>query len=200
MGSDYNKHESKYFNTARLMNQALLKLLEVKDYDYITVSEVCKKAGVNRSTFYLHYEGMDDLLVEALEYSNQAFFSMFSRNIPDVLHDDKKDLIFINPEFLVPYLSYIKENRRLFLASKHNPNLFGIDKTSNLIIENTIYPILERFHVPTEEKKYAAAFFISGVQGIVMEWVKTECKDEIDDMVRLIMDYIVQPNIKDEID
>lgn len=197
MGS---KHESKYFNTARLMNQALLKLLEVKDYDYITVSEVCKKAGVNRSTFYLHYEGMDDLLMEALEYSNKEFFAKFSRsNHPDVMHDDKKDLIFINPEFLIPYLSYIKDNRRLFLASKHNPNLFGIDKTSNQIMEDTIYPILERFHVPTEERKYVVAFFISGVQGIVMEWVKTECKDEIDYVVHLIMEYIVKPNNKDEI-
>ena len=57
-----NKYESKYFNTARLMNEALLLLLENKDYEYITVKEICSKAGVNRSTFYLHYETIDDLL------------------------------------------------------------------------------------------------------------------------------------------
>ena len=49
-----NKAESKYFNTANLMDEALMRLLEHKDYEYITVKEVCKKAGVNRSTFYLH--------------------------------------------------------------------------------------------------------------------------------------------------
>ena len=56
-----NKSESKYFYTARLMNESLLILLEKKDIDYITVKEICEKAGVNRSTFYLHYDNIDDL-------------------------------------------------------------------------------------------------------------------------------------------
>ena len=58
-----NKSESKYFNTALLMDEALLFLLEKKDFEFISVKEVCDKAGVNRSTFYLHYENMDDLLI-----------------------------------------------------------------------------------------------------------------------------------------
>ena len=41
-------------------------MLEQKNYDLITVKEVCQKAGVNRSTFYLHYELMDDLLEETV--------------------------------------------------------------------------------------------------------------------------------------
>ena len=48
-------HESKYYNTALLMNEALLILLETKEYEFITIKEICEKAGVNRSTFYLHY-------------------------------------------------------------------------------------------------------------------------------------------------
>ena len=47
-----NKSESKYYNTAVLMDEALLLLLETKDFDFITIKEICKKAGVNRSTFY----------------------------------------------------------------------------------------------------------------------------------------------------
>lgn len=62
-----DKSESKYFNTALLMDEALIRLLEVKDYEYITVKEICEKAGVNRSTFYLHYETVNDLLSECLE-------------------------------------------------------------------------------------------------------------------------------------
>ena len=51
-----NKSESKYFNTALLMDEALLLLLENKEFEYITIKEICQKAGVNRSTFYLHYQ------------------------------------------------------------------------------------------------------------------------------------------------
>ena len=76
-----NKAESKYFNTANLMDEALMRLLEHKDYEYITVKEVCKKAGVNRSTFYLHYEKMDDLLAESLERLNQTFLSYFEGQV-----------------------------------------------------------------------------------------------------------------------
>ena len=41
-----NKNESKYFNTAIKMDEALISLLEKKDFAYITVKEICDKAGV----------------------------------------------------------------------------------------------------------------------------------------------------------
>ena len=73
-----NKSESKYFNTALLMNEALLLLLEKKDYEFVTVTELCQKAGVNRTTFYLHYETMDDLLLETIEMVNKKFNDTFN--------------------------------------------------------------------------------------------------------------------------
>ena len=75
-----NKSESKYFNTSLLMNQALIQLLNKKDYDFITIKEICKKAGVNRSTFYLHYDNIDDLLYETIENLNKEFDSYFNKN------------------------------------------------------------------------------------------------------------------------
>lgn len=72
-----DKNESKYFLTASLMDEALLLLLQKKDFEFITVKELCKKAGVNRSTFYLHYETMDDLLLETVEKLNKDFSAIF---------------------------------------------------------------------------------------------------------------------------
>lgn len=62
-----NKSESKYFHTALRMNEALISLLEKKDLEFITVKEICETAGVNRSTFYLHYETISDLMNETVE-------------------------------------------------------------------------------------------------------------------------------------
>lgn len=76
-----NKSESKYFNTALLMDEALIQLLEVKDYEYITVKEICEKAGVNRSTFYLHYETVNDLLSECLENIKKRFLIRLQRSL-----------------------------------------------------------------------------------------------------------------------
>lgn len=76
-----NKSESKYFNTALLMDEALIRFLEVKDYEYITVKEICEKAGVNRSTFYLHYETVNDLLSECLENIKKRFLIRLQRSL-----------------------------------------------------------------------------------------------------------------------
>ena len=43
-----NKNESKYFNTAVKMDKALLELLEKKDFEYITIKEICALAEVNQ--------------------------------------------------------------------------------------------------------------------------------------------------------
>ena len=80
-----NKSESKYFNTALRMDEALLALLEKKDLEYITVKEICHQAGVNRSTFYLHYETIADLVNETLEMINHRFLAYFPQQEEEVL-------------------------------------------------------------------------------------------------------------------
>ena len=82
-----NKSESKYFNTALRMDEALIALLEKKDLEYITVKEICHLAGVNRSTFYLHYETIADLVNETLEMINQRFLSYFPKQEEEILEN-----------------------------------------------------------------------------------------------------------------
>ena len=45
-----NRSESRYFATAARMDEAFLTLLAKKDFEYITVKEICEVAEVNRST------------------------------------------------------------------------------------------------------------------------------------------------------
>ncbi len=99
-----NKSESKYFNTAVKMDKALIKLLDKKAFDFITVKEICNEAGVNRSTFYLHYENTADLLEEAIEYTNEEFLSYFNENgksfIEDMNNKSDSELMLISPRYL----------------------------------------------------------------------------------------------------
>lgn len=57
------------------MDKAFLELLSQKDFVFITVKEICEKAGVNRSTFYLHYETVADLLSESADYVYEQFMN-----------------------------------------------------------------------------------------------------------------------------
>ena len=118
-----NKNESKYFNTARKMDDALVELLQEKSLEFITVKEICQRAGVNRSTFYLHYETIGDLLAECAEAANARFLSYFEHD--ERAHDfiegigvaPLDDLVLVKPGFLVPYLSFVRDNRAIFAAA-----------------------------------------------------------------------------------
>ena len=92
------KNESKYFYTAQLMNQALISLLEKKDIEFITVTEITKKAGVNRSTFYLHYENIYELLEETIKNLNAKFINCFNVQVPFKINS-LQDAFLITNEF-----------------------------------------------------------------------------------------------------
>ena len=40
--------------TKKLLQEGLLRLLEVKTLDNISVTELCRESGINRATFYNH--------------------------------------------------------------------------------------------------------------------------------------------------
>ena len=106
------RSESKYFATAARMDEALLDLLSEKDFEFITVKEVCSRAGVSRSTFYLHYETVGDLLEESLRHMQTQFWAGFQGKnaLPDLRSCDMRELLLITPEYLRPYLEFIRSH------------------------------------------------------------------------------------------
>lgn len=50
--------------TKRLLKESMLRLLKKKELDKINVTELCREAGINRATFYRHYEIPRDVLME----------------------------------------------------------------------------------------------------------------------------------------
>lgn len=185
-----NKSESKYFNTALKMDKAFLKLLEIKDFEYITVKEICKYAGVNRSTFYLHYETIGDLLSESIQYMNGQFLSYFSTEDMDVLANiekaDLNDLFLIKPELLKPYLTFIFENKKLFLTSLSNADSLRLTESYDKMFTHILSPILDRFEIPENKKKYIITFYINGIIAVIREWLKNDCLDSIDFIIHII--------------
>lgn len=179
-----NKSESKYFSTAIKMDKAFLKLLGKKDFAYITVKEICESAGVNRSTFYLHYETISDLLSESVSYVNKQFLAYMDKNSDSFVAKIKDcpidDLYLITPEYLISYLSYIKERKRLFGAVVENAAVLGLDKSYEGLFFHVFSPILDRYNVPKCDRKYIMTFYMHGLMAIITEWLKNDCDDSIE--------------------
>ena len=191
-----NKNESKYFNTAIRMDEALITLLEKKDFEYITIKEICDTAEVNRSTFYLHYENTFDLLQETTRYiidKHLAYYEIDKTRIALQFETCKREeLLFITDEYLVPYLKFIKDNQRLFKVSIKQFNSFNMNEVYGRMFEYIFNPILERFHVPEKERSYIMKFYLTGVFAIIMEWLDKNCSDDPKTVIKVITDCVLR--------
>ena len=190
-----NKNESKYFNTAIKMDEALIALLEKKDFEYITIQEICYTAGVNRSTFYLHYENTADLLQETTRYiidKHLSYYNIDEKRIS--LHFEtckSEELLFITDKYLTPYLTFIKENQKLFKVSIKQFHSMNMDEVYGNMFEHIFSPILARFCVPEKERSYMIKFYLTGIFGIVMEWLDKNCSDDMKIVIKVITDCVM---------
>ncbi|MCC8125544.1 MAG: TetR/AcrR family transcriptional regulator [Akkermansia sp.] len=188
------KAESKYFNTARRMDEAFLSLMEKKDFAYITVTEICEKAGVSRSTFYLHYETVGDLLTECVEDMNRQFLLCFKETASEFRRSMEsaslEQLFLITPEYLLPYLTYISQHKTLFKVVLKNPQVMQTEKTYAALLGDILDQILARHQVPEEDRGYMLSFYIEGTMGIVKRWLLSDCRESVGDIARIMMNVI----------
>lgn len=190
-----NKNESKYFNIAKKMNDALITLLETKEFEYISIKEICHIANVNRSTFYLHYSNMNDLLEETIKSLNLSFNSHFNSKENEntiISKDNLEDLLLINDDNLIPYLNFIKENKNIYKVLKNHPQLFNANKTYEQMFRKLFVPIMNRFGLDEKWHKYLMDFYISGLTSIVFDWVYDDCKNPVQEVSDFIKGLIVK--------
>src|SRR5262245_22586960 len=67
--------DPRVLRTRRILHEALLDLADEHDLDTLSISDVTKRAGMNRATFYPHYRCIDDLLDVALQMDLDAMIS-----------------------------------------------------------------------------------------------------------------------------
>jgi len=194
-----SRSQSKYYNTALCMDEALVLLLDKKEFEYITVKEICTKAGVNRSTFYLHYETVKDLLKECLEHVNKEFIDQFSENNKvDVKSDSLEDLILINDKYLIPYLTFVKEHKSFYKAISKNPSTLDAESSLNNLFKSVIEPIFLRFGSNKDDIPYLFEYYIKGTSAIIIKWANGGCKEDINHMSDLIKSCIKPYHTKNE--
>lgn len=188
-----NKNESKYFKSAEKMHNALITLLNKKDFELITVKEICEQAEVNRSTFYLHYDNSYDLLKETIEAVYKDFFSRFSADGNKEINLKEKsdeELFLITPNYLMPYLEFVEDNRKLFFIMYEKNEMMGAEKTYEKWFKEIFGPILTRFGVSQEEQPFIMIFYLKGIIGIINEWLARDCKESKETIISIIQKCI----------
>ena len=184
-----NMYKSRNSFSSSLMVEALLLLLEKKEYDSITVKEICEKAGVNRSTFYMHYDTKDDLLVETMKYINARLLSDSNYDAIIPRSNDEKNFN-LDEIHLVPYLNTIKEFKKIYRVLPHKPHIFKKSNINKEIYRNLCDKLLRKYNIKNDEKEFAFAYFNYGVLAIIDKWVESDCEEDVYKIADLIIKLI----------
>lgn len=181
----YEKHEIgdkkanlKVINTKRKLSKSLISLLTSKSITEIDVSELCEKAGINRTTFYKHYASLyhllDELIVQFFKRIETLFLSLSSGE---------------NTTSKVAYLlKYLKQNREFVTIIMNNNSFSSISERliqlnfiCNLINTNIQYRKNDYVN-----EDYYVDFIISGWIAAIRRWVNENCNLDVNTLARLL--------------
>lgn len=93
--------------TKRLLQEGLLRLLKTKPLDKISITELCEEAGINRATFYRHYELPKDILAEMQSDFSEEMLNTFSRPMTPKDVEYFFDSLYQNADLVKLFMKYI---------------------------------------------------------------------------------------------
>jgi AcrR family transcriptional regulator len=177
-----NNNDRRVRRTKRLLTKSLTTLMKEKKINKITVSELTELADVNRSTFYLYYKDIYDM-VEKIE---TEMFEDFTTELKKLyLSDSRRDNTL---SFFVYVFEFIKENAdmcKILLGQDGDYNF--LNKFKQAIMECQP-PIMHSLGEP--EGRYFMPFVISGCIGAIQQWLEDDMKISSTEMSQFLMDLI----------
>ncbi|GHV97286.1 TetR/AcrR family transcriptional regulator [Lactobacillus nasalidis] len=149
------------------IEQAFLQLVQSKEVNRISVTEICKLAGLNRSSFYANYLDVYDLVDKIREWMVKDYASIFHEkrgnsreNYLKLFTDVKK-----RPDF---YRTYFKlgfdQDYKIVYYDKKLANQFFDDKYID----------------------YHTDFFKAGITAILKKWLAGGCQESAEEMMSVI--------------
>ena len=169
--------------TRMLLKSALIELMQEKPFKQITIKELCERADLNRTTFYLHYTDQLSVLkdIEA-----------------DVLDKTESFMNSIKPteevELIESFLIYVKENEKIFRSLL----VHGQDSTfRNDFINCTLKQVkLQMVCDSPLEERYTTVFLMQGSIQLIIEWIESGFDLSPKEAAKLIYTLCTRINVK----
>ena len=156
------KHEVTTLNTKRTLAASLKSFTEKKPLSKITVSDIIADCGVNRKTFYYHFEDIYALLKWMLEEEAVNVVKQF-----DLLVDYREAVLFV--------MNYVRKNKHLLCCAYDS---MGRDEMKRFfyadfigITRKVVNDAEQRIGVHTEEqfKEFLAHFYTEAAAGLLID-------------------------------
>lgn len=156
------KHEVTTLNTKRTLAASLKCFMEKKPLSKITVSEIIADCGMNRKTFYYHFEDIYALLKWMLEEEAVNVVKQF-----DLLVDYREAVLFV--------MHYVERNKHLLCCAYDS---MGRDEMKRFfyadfigIMRKVVWDTEQQLGVCAEEqfKEFLAHFYTEAIAGLLID-------------------------------
>ena len=97
-----------------------------------------------------------------------------------------KDAFLITNDFLVPYLNFCKDNKRILKLINKKPQFFQNKESYKKMYNLIFYPAISQFLKNENERIYFLEFFTQGVSAIVHKWLELDCPTQIEELIEII--------------
>lgn len=154
------------------IERIFVELIQEKNLNEISVTDICKKANLNRSTFYANYFDVYDLADKIKE--------RLESDVSDLYQDEKLNQYNSN------------DFSKIFHLVKENPLFF---KTYFKLEFDSTDTFKQDYRYDTNQAKefyndeyidYHIAFFKAGFNAILKKWLYEGCVEPIEDMCKII--------------
>ena len=150
------------------IERAFVELLQSNEIKNITVSDIIKMTGLNRSTFYANYIDIFDLADKTREKLETEFSSLFA------------DYDYFNERTgALKMFTHIKENQifyntyfKLCYDDKHLISIYDKRRAEQEHIDSNL--------------KYHIEFFRNGLNAIIKLWLANGCKESPEEMAEVL--------------
>ena len=162
--------------TRKAINQAFLEILEEKPLEKITVRDITDRCGINRNTFYYHYQDVPALLEDILSSKADQFVLEYPR------------LTSID-ECLTAAMEFARANKRVIMhifSSGNHSNISSLWRICEHVIRKYAETVFPDAPLSDNDKELFIRYHKCACFGLIIDWLQSGMKEEyVEDMHRI---------------
>lgn len=160
--------------TKRAIADSFKKIVAEKTFDKISISDITKSCGLNRQTFYYHFQDKYELL-NWIYYNDGFIYAIDGITLEN--WDEKICLL----------LRLMKQEQTFYINTIKSAQNYFTDyllEITTTLFEEAISELDIRKQVIQTERHFIAEFFAYGVCGMVLSWVKSGMKQKVEELAK----------------
>ncbi|PJG83151.1 TetR family transcriptional regulator [Caviibacterium pharyngocola] len=143
-----NKNDIRVIKTGKNISESFLALLNQKDFDEITVQDILDRAQINRTTFYKHYAGKNELAKQLIEEFKQRVF-----------------LPLVEKRFTQSSMEFTQKFAPVLLENKEKIRLLWKIETPKIHLKQDMYLLIKEKYIENMRNENLAEFVDIEFQG-----------------------------------